>query len=166
MSHGFIEAVRASDWALALSILEAANHPGSVESPAGSLPVWLVEVNAPPQVVIACQRHLATEHDIQSDCFGLLEQCASLADVNENAYPTFAALLAAGASPNKIIRGGQTLFQNLVALNRVREVQDLLRFGVDPDQMNVFGQEGNSNRAAVEIPVNEAARIAHARFSA
>jgi hypothetical protein len=166
MSHDFLEAAKVSDWARALSILEAADHPRSVVCPAPSLPAWLVDVNAPPHVVVSCQRLLASTDDIRSDCYGLLERCASLAYVNSNAYPTFAALLAAGARPNKIICGGETLFQHLVVLNRVREVQEILKYGVDPDQMNVFGQESNSNRAAVEIPVNEAARIAHARFSA
>lgn len=165
MRNAFVEAVNDSDWALALSLLAAADAPGSVHCASPSIPAWLVEVNAPPHVVIECQKLLASADKVKEDAFGLLALCVSLGNTKSNAYPTFTALLSDGVSPNGIVCGGETLLQYAVSLNRVREVEQLLRHGVDPDQMNVFGRESNSNREGVKNFDNEAGRLAQAWFS-
>ncbi len=165
MNHEFIEAVRESNWTLAIEVLASADDPHSVKCPSESLPAWLVELNAPPHAVTECQKLLAAPAEIEADRFNLLELCTSLANTNSNAFPTFAALLSGGSNPNKIVCGGETLLQHLIGLNRVREVAELLRYGVDPDQMNVFGRESTSNREGARAAQNDAGRLALARFA-
>lgn len=165
MNHEFIEAVRDANWALAIEVLASADDPHSIACPSESLPAWLIDVNAPPHVVTDCQKLLAAPAEIEADRFNLLERCASLATTHSNAFPTFAALLSGGCNPNKIVCGGETLLQHLVGFNRVKEVAELLRYGVDPEQMNVFGGESTSNREGARAAQNDAGRLALARFS-
>jgi hypothetical protein len=93
------------------------------------------------------------------------KRCVSLARTHSNAFPTFAALLSAGVSPNKIVCGGNTLLQHAMQLDRVREAEELLRFGVDPDQMNAFGAESTSNIAEARSCGTAADRLVAAKFS-
>jgi hypothetical protein len=165
MSHEFFEAIRESNWTLAIEILASADDLHPVTCPSDSLPAWLVEMNAPPHVVTECQRLLAKPAEIEADRFNLLELCVSLAYTHSHAFPTFAALLSDGSNPNKIVCGGETLLQHLIGLNRVREVAELLRYGVNPDQMNVFGRESTSNREGARAAQNDAGRLALARFA-
>jgi hypothetical protein len=165
MSHEFIEAVRDADWELALSALASEAEPLSVRCPSSSPAAWLIELNAPPNAVVECMKLCTKSERIEPDRFGLLELCVSLTNTNSNAFPTFSALLSAGVSPNTIVCGGDTLLQHAVGLNRVREVEELLRHGVDPHQMNAFGRESTSNLEGAKCSGNAAGKLAIAKFA-
>jgi hypothetical protein len=165
MSHDFSAAVRDSNWSLALSVLGAEEKPRSLRCPSSSPPAWFVEVNAPPQAVVECAKLCLSPAEFRADSFGLLELCIPLAQTSSNAFETFAALLAEGVSPNRIVSGGDTLLQYLIRLNRVREIEELLLYGVDPHHMNVFGRESTSNLEGAQRSGNDAGRVALARFT-
>ena len=93
-----------------------------------------------------------------------LEVCLRLSLTKENSPTTFAALLESGASPNVMV-GGATLLQHAMLLNRVREVKELLRHGVDPNQRSLFGIESTTNVEEAKAINNEAARLVLAAFS-
>jgi hypothetical protein len=160
MSHEFVEAVNDSSWQLALSILASAADPTRIPCPGPSPAAWLIDVNAPPHVVVHAARIMLSQDDFEADALGLLERCIPITSTSSNAFSTFSALLADGVGPNKIVCGGDTLLQHLVGLNRVREIQELLRHGVDPDHMNVFGRESTSNLEGARCAGNDAGRIA------
>lgn len=165
MSHEFVDAVRESNWTLALSILKAEPEIQSIRCPASSLPTWLIEVNAPPAAVVECAKLCLSHEDFQADALGLLEFCVPLTLTTSNAFATFSSLLAEGVSPNTIVCGGDTLLQYLLGLNRVRELEKLLQYGVDPHQMNIFGYESTSNLEGARQSSNEAGKLARDSLS-
>jgi ankyrin repeat protein len=159
MSKEFIDAVREGNWSAAhLLVREGAVSP-SLETPSSSVYEWLVEVNAPPELISDLLRlHPASETLHRVKC-SLMEACLRASATKSNAFGTFALLLAEGVSPNLIVDGGSTLLQQAMELNRVREVRELLRHGVDPSQMSVFGRESTSNIDEAARLTNEAAKL-------
>lgn len=165
VSADFLEAVRSADWNLALSAMKSQADPSDVRCPSSSPVAWLIELNAPPNVVLQCLSQCAKAEAVEADRLGLLELCIALSNANSNALATFKALLAAGLSPNVITDGGETLFQHAVNLNRVPEVEELLRYGVDAHQMNIFGAESTPNREGARAAGNAAGALALAKFN-
>ena len=78
----------------------------------------------------------------------------------ENAFEIFSSLLKMGLTPNVLIGGsGCTLLQLAMDLNKVREVKELLRYGVDLHQMSVYGSESTSNLEEAKLIGNAAAQL-------
>jgi hypothetical protein len=165
VSADFLEAVRDADWNLALSVLGSQGDPSAVRCPSPSPVAWFIELNAPPNVVVQCLRQYTKAEGVEADRLELLELCIALSNSNSNALPTFKALLSAGLSPNIIVDGGDTLLQHAINLNRVPEVEELLCYGVDPHQMNIFGMESTSNLDGARLAGNAAGAIALAKFN-
>jgi hypothetical protein len=157
-----LEAVRDADWPQALSILELEQDLSAIRCPSTSLVAWFIELNAPPDVVVACMAQCAKNPRFEANRLGLLERCIEKTNSNSNAFPTFKALLAAGLNPNSIVEGGDTLFQHAIGLNRMPEVEELLRYGIDPHQMNIFGPESTSNIDGAKQAGNTAGDLAFA----
>jgi hypothetical protein len=67
-------------------------------------------------------------------------------------------------SPNLLLDGGSTLLQRAMAHNQVREVRELLRHGVDPNQGSIFGLEGASNLEEAALLMNDASRLVLEHF--
>jgi hypothetical protein len=164
MSNEFIDAVRSGDWALAQSIVRTGEVSPFLEVPASSVYDWLVEVNAPPELIIELMRQHPTPEFLTRVHGSLMETCLRESTTKSNAFGTLVLLLAEGVSPNRIVDGGCTLLQKAMELNKVREVRELLRYGVDPNQMSVFGRESASNLDDAARLGNEAARIVLAHF--
>lgn len=165
VSADFLEAVRSADWNLALSAMKSLDDTSAAHCPSSSPVAWLIELNAPPNVVVQCLGQCAKAEAVEADRLGLLELCIELSNANSNALATFKALLSAGLSPNVVTDGGDTLFQHAVNLDRVPEVEELLRYGVDPHQMNMFGVESTSNRGGARAARNAAGALALAKFN-
>lgn len=132
---------------------------------AGSLPQYLVELNAPPEVVLESLRICAGEAPLREDRLGLLAQCVTLAMTHSNAFGTLSTLLLAGLDPNVIVADGDTLLQYALRLDRVREVEELLRFSVDPHGRSCFGPESCSNLEAAYASTRQAGAVARAHFA-
>jgi hypothetical protein len=163
-SSEFLDAARDANWKLAVSILESHDDPSEIVCPSASPVAWFIRLNAPPDVVVQCLRHYLRGEATEADRLGLLELCISLVSSNSNALPTFRALLTSGLSPNTWIEGGNTLLQHAVELNRTSEVAELLRHGVDPHQMSIFGIESTSNLEGARQAGNAAGALVLAKF--
>jgi hypothetical protein len=164
VNASFAEAVRDADWDQALSVLKSADDPFSVQCSSSSPIARFIELNAPPHAVTECMREYAKSKHVEVDRLGLLELCIDLSNSKSNAFPTFKALLAAGMSPNVTVSSGDTLLQHAISLNRVLEVEELLRHGVDPHQMSVFGLESTSNIEGAKLAGNAAGDLAFSRL--
>lgn len=78
----------------------------------------------------------------------------------ENAFEIFSSLLKMELTPNVLIGGrGCTLLQLAMDLKKVREVNELLRYGVDLHQMSVYGSESTSNLEEAKLISNAAAQL-------
>ena len=166
MPGDFLESVRNGDWPAAYSLVRTGHAPCWLATPASSVFAWLIELNAPPRLVVEMVGHCAKVGSIDPNRLGLLEACLPASATRSNAFDTFAALLAFGLSPNVITDGGATLLQKAMTLDKVREVTELLRYGVDPNHMSVHGRESTSNREEAALVGNEAGALALAAFGA
>lgn len=164
MREDFMSAVQDGDWCAAHELIRQGAVPASLETPGPSVCERLVGLNAPPQLISDLLRQhsgLETLPRLQS---GLMAECLRVSATNSNAFATFALLLAQGVSPNLILDGGSTLLQRAMAHNRIREVRELLRHGVDPDQRSIFGLEAASNIEEAALLTNEASRLVREHF--
>lgn len=164
MNSDFLDCVRNGDCISALSLVERREVSSSVPTPASSVFAWLIEINAPTQLVIELLRHCVRSEGIDVNRLGLLEVCLKESPTTENAPNTFSSLLAFGLSPNVIVEGGATLLQKAIELNRTVEVTALLNNGVDPYQMSVFGRESTNNIAEAVNAGNAAGDLVVAKY--
>lgn len=160
-SDEWLEAVHDADWQLLKRLADTAHPPVVID--AAQLRE-LIELNVPTDVLLRCVAAYSRLPGADVHHCGLLEACAALSHTHSYAFLSFRTLLTAGLSPNIIIDNGDTLLQNLISRNRVREVAELLRHGVDPQQMNVFGRESTSNREGARRAGNAAGELAWAWF--
>jgi len=164
MSKEFLDAVRDGNWTAAHELVGQGAVSASHESPNSSVCEWLVELNAPPELVADLLRQHSDSETVQRAQSNLMSECLRLSATKSNAFDTFALLLAQGVSPNLIVEGGSTLLQRAMAHNQVREVRELLRHGVDPNQVSIFGLESASNLEEVALLTNEASRVVLEHF--
>jgi hypothetical protein len=155
------EAVRDANWQLLKRLADTAHPPVVTDAEQLS---ELIELNAPTDVLLRCVAAYSRLPGADVHNCGLLEACAALSHTHSYAFLSFRTLLTAGLSPNIIIFDGNTLLQSLISRNRVREVTELLRHGVDPQQMNAYGREGTSNREGARRAGNAAGELAWAWF--
>jgi len=156
----FLQSVRDGNWTEASALVHSGDVDSSIPSPSHSVLTWLIELDAPTTLIVDLLNLLVRKESIDPNSMGLLDTCLDFAMNRANAFSTFVALLDYGLSPNVIISGGCTLFQKAIELNRVHEVEALLKHGVDPDQMSVFGRESTSNLDEATSAENAAGRIA------
>jgi ankyrin repeat protein len=165
MSEEFLDAVRAGNWSTAHSLIRNGAVSQSINTPSSSIYEWLVECNAPPPLIADLLRlHPQLETLPRAEC-GLMEACLRESLTKSNAFDTFSLLLKEGVSPNLVVESGSTLLQLAMQLNRVREVRELLRHGVDPNQMSIFGQESTSNLEEAAKLANDAAKLVLDHFA-
>ena len=165
MSNEFVEAVREANWSYADSLIEQGEVSPLLEIANTSVYEWLVQVNAPSQLVIDLLRRHPESEALGRLKSNLMESCLRESSTKGNAFGTFALLLAEGISPNLIVNGGCTLLQEAMELNRTREVRELLRYNVDPHQMSVFGRDSSSNIDEAARLKNEAAELVLTHFA-
>lgn len=152
----FLEHIHNGDWASALLLAQQGRLASYLNTSGSSIFAWLIELNAPPDLIVALLGHYINTESVDPNHLGLLEKCIYESNSKTNAFETFSSLLAYGLSPNVIVCGkGCTLLQEAMELNKVREVNELLKYGVDPYQMSIFGKESTSN-------LEEAARVGNA----
>ena len=121
---------------------------------------WLITLEAPIELVIALLQYAAEHESIDLNKLGLLELSMHESSTKENAFEIFSSLLKMGLTPNVLIGGsGCTLLQLAMDLNKVREVKELLRYGVDLHQMSVYGSESTSNLEEAKLISNAAAQL-------
>ena len=156
MSQSFLDCVRDADWQAAINLVQQGDVPSAIFEPRASLFSKLVDLNAPADLIVSLLDSLIRREALEAEKLGLLAQCMNASASKSNAFATFSALLAYGLTPNCWVIGkGSTLLQEAMELNKVREVEVMMRYGPDPHQMSVFGPESTSN-------VDEAMRIKNA----
>lgn len=165
MNAEFLDAVREGDWHTAQSLIREGAVTPALESQAVSLFEWLVDINAPPKLIVDLLRVHSTLKEPNLVERRLMEACLQQSTTRSNAFGTFKLLLASGVSPNLIIEGGSTLLQRAMELNRVHEVQELLHNEVDPNQMSVFDLESTSNLEEAARLTNESAKLVLKHFN-
>ena len=160
----FLEAVRRSDWEEARELLRSGQVLNSDLSSGESLLEQLIDLNAPPELVVELLRQTSSPTDKTTLSAFALEACLRFSLTKENASATFVALLDSGSSPNVWV-GGATLLQRAMHLNRVPEVREMLSHGVDPNQCSLFGIESATNVEEASTIDNAAARLVMSAFN-
>lgn len=162
----FLESLRNADWSNASELLDSGDQIDcSVQTPSSSVFNWLIELDAPSNLVVKLVQHCVSSSDLDADRLGLLETCMRLSNTKANAFETFRKLLTHGLSPNVIADGGATLLQKAMEHNKTREVRELLLHGIDPHQMSVFGIESTSNLEEAKQIGNEACELVLSKFA-
>lgn len=156
----FLQAARRCEWHSLLEIIGRGDADLSIPSPSASVLTWLLELDAPAGVVVSFVRKLTDDKGVDPNALGLLEACLDLSETTSNAFATFSSLLDIGLSPNVIASDGSTLFQKALERGRSKAVGELLRHGVDPCQMSVFGAESTTNFDEAVEADNAAGRLA------
>jgi hypothetical protein len=155
----FIGFVREGDWTAATAEISAGRAGSWVETPNDSVFLWLIDINAPTALIVALLEYSKNHEGLEFNRLGLLEECIERSTTRSNAFETFSALLAWGLSPKVYAIGGCTLLQKAIALDRTREVAVLLRYGADPLQRSIFGDESTSAIDVAKESRNAAADI-------
>lgn len=166
MRQDVLDCLRCSDWAGAVSLIKRGQASLEIDNPGSSVFSWLIEINFPSQRVVEFLAYCVRVEGIDKDSLQLLEFCLCESSLKSNAFDTFASLLDFGLSPNVLADGGCTLLQKAIELNKVREVEELLRHGVDPQQMNFFGLESTSNIEDAISADNAAGNLVLEKFCA
>lgn len=162
--YALLSALREADWVSARSLVESGDLTWATPPLPQNVPARLVELNAPATLVVASLLRWAGDTRADVNRTGLLEACMLLSRQHSNAFSTFSSLLSVGLSANAIADGGATLLQRAMELNLVCEVQELLRHGVEADQMSVFGRESTSNLEEARVAANKAGDIVLEHF--
>ena len=156
----FIESVRLANWSTAIELVRNGAVGASLATPGNSVAQWLVELDAPTSLVVEIIRVIAESGKADPNKLGVLFACLELIPTHANAAATFRTLLEEGLSPNVIVSGGATLLQKAFELNRVHQVDALLRYGADPRQKNVFGLDSTTNLEEASYAGNASGQLA------
>lgn len=155
-----LDCIREGGWPSALALVHSQNFITKIATPGSSVFAWLITLDAPTELVIALLQYAAKHESIDLNKLGLLELSMHESSTKENAFEIFSSLLKMGLTPNVLIGGrGCTLLQLAMDLNKVREVKELLRYGVDLHQMSVYGSESTSNLEEAKLISNAAAQL-------
>jgi hypothetical protein len=155
-----LEYIRQADWVSALTLVKSQDFSTQIQTPESSVFVWLIKLNAPTELIIALLKFAAEHESIDVNELGLLEVSMDESSTKTNAFEIFSSLLKMGLTPNVVVAGrGCTLLQMAMELNKVREVKELLRYGVDLQQMSVFGRESTTNLEEAKLIGNAAALL-------
>lgn len=156
----FLLSIRCGDWINAFLLVNSGAVTSTISVPGTSIFAWLIELNAPTELVTLLLKKWITQESIDVNRLDLLELCIYHSLTKSNAQPTFYALLNLGLSPNVIVNGGATLLQRAMELDKKREVELLLQYGADPQQLSVFGPESTTNLQEAESLETKAAQLA------
>lgn len=167
IDNNFLECVREADWASALLLVERGQLESSLVVADSPVFARLIELDAPANLIVSLLKHFVRTQSVDQDRLGLLEICLCQSSTKAHAFETFSSLLAHGLSPNIIVAGkGCTLLQEAMELNKVREANELISHGVDPQQMSVYGGESTSNLEEAMRLGNAAAKVVLMHFRA
>lgn len=160
MTDDFAQAVRSGDWIAAIALAREGAALRLLEAESSSTYEWLLGANAPAELICELLRSHPTADSLRNLEADLMEACLRESATKANAFDTFVLLLDRGVSPNQMLSGGSTLLQRAMELNKIREVGELIRHGVDPNQTSAFGRESASNFEEAKRLQNEAAKVA------
>ena len=160
----FGDAVRIGDWTMALSLIRKGGAGLTQHVDPGPLFFWLIDHNAPALLVVTLLAHLVQLHRLNPNKIRLLEYCMDQPESKTNSLETFCSLMALGLNPNVLAASGETLLQKAMAQNNVAHVREMIRFGIDPVQKSVFGNESSTNIEEAKLLDTVAAKLVCQKF--
>lgn len=155
----FVDHVQSARWAQAASLAQSGGIPCCSHVAGDSIHAWIVDVDAPPTVVVELLMSCLRPYDILCQPVDVAARCIDKWLTHANAGGSFVALLAAGVDANGVVGGGSRLLQYAIARDRPEAARALLQYGADPFALGVHGRESTSAIEDSLVARNSAATV-------